>query len=140
MYELVHRYAPSSARIRLLLIGALVVTSLAGAVGTSMAGSTGAIVVAVLVTVAAAGLALSLGRGLVEQADAAPAAANPAARETPATEPVSDPIATLQQRYAEGELSDEEFERRMDRLLESGAGAENEPEERERSREQVIER
>ncbi|ELZ87339.1 hypothetical protein C453_03274 [Haloferax elongans ATCC BAA-1513] len=30
-----------------------------------------------------------------------------------------DPIDTLQQRYAAGELTDEEFERRLDRLLES---------------------
>lgn len=36
-----------------------------------------------------------------------------------------DPVATVRERYARGELTEEEFERRLDRLLEtetSGAG------------------
>lgn len=34
-----------------------------------------------------------------------------------ASEPATDPVAELKRRYAEGELSDEEFERRMERLV-----------------------
>lgn len=121
MSDLVHRFAPSSARARMLLTAALVVTAVLGVFATSMAGSTPAVAIAVLATVAAAGLAVSLASGLVEQAEAAPSEANPAAREKaePATE--ADPITTLQQRYAEGELTDAEFERRMEQLMESDA-------------------
>jgi uncharacterized membrane protein len=46
------------------------------------------------------------------------------ASETAATEPeddgmASDPLRTLRDRYARGELTDEEFDRRLDRLLET---------------------
>lgn len=105
----------------MVLTGALLVASMIGVLSTTMAGSTPAIVLAVLFTVAAAGLAVSLGSGLVEQAAAAPDDENPAASGSSASTAASDPIATLQQRYAAGELTDAEFEERMDRLLESGA-------------------
>ncbi|WP_053946792.1 SHOCT domain-containing protein [Halolamina sediminis] len=131
MSDLVHRVAPSSARARMFLTGALLVAAMIGVLSTTMAGSTAAIVLAVLFTVATAGLAVSLGRGLVEQADAAPEEANPAASEPSAVEETADPITTLQQRYAEGELTDEEFERRMERLMESDSGGTAEREERE---------
>jgi len=36
----------------------------------------------------------------------------------------ADPLATLQERYAAGELSEAEFERRLDRLLDSDRRAE----------------
>lgn len=142
MNDLVHRFAPERARSRLLLTTALVVTAVIGALSTPIAGSPGAIVVAVLATVAAAGLAVSLGSGLVKQAEAAPEAANPAVQEKSTASPETDPITTLQQRYAEGELSDAEFEQRMDRLLESGAG-QTQPasgHDSERSREPAVER
>lgn len=137
MSDLVHRVAPSSPRVRMILTGALLVASMVGVLSTAMAGSTPVIVLAVLFTVAAAGLAVSLGSGLAEQAAAAPGAANPAASapSTPEREP--EPIETLQQRYAAGELTDAEFEARMDRLLESGARPEGEGA---REREPAVER
>ncbi|AAV47890.1 unknown [Haloarcula marismortui ATCC 43049] len=36
-----------------------------------------------------------------------------------ATEPTVDPVDHLRERYARGELTDSEFERRLDRLLET---------------------
>ena len=119
MSDPVHRVAPSSARARMILTAALLVAAMIGVLSTSMAGSTPAIVLAVLFTVATAGLAVSLGRGLVGQADAAPREANPAASEPSSVEETADPVTTLKQRYAEGELTDAEFEERMDRLLDS---------------------
>ncbi|MFW5939634.1 MAG: SHOCT domain-containing protein [Halolamina sp.] len=105
----------------MVLTGLLLVAAMVGVFATSMAGSTPAVALAVLFTVGAAGLAVSLGSGLVEQADAAPTDANPAASEPSTPEPVDDPVSTLQQRYAEGELIDTEFEEGMDRLLDSDA-------------------
>lgn len=141
MSDLVHRVAPSSPRARLILSGALLVASMIGVISTAMAGSTPAIVLAVLFTLTTAGLAVSLGSGLVEQAEAAPDDANPAVSEPSTAEPVADPITTLQQRYAAGELSDAAFEERMDRLLESGAradeGGSSDPD---RDRERAFER
>ena len=127
MSDLVHRVAPSSARARLILAGALLVVSIVGVLATAMAGSTPAIVLAVLFTLTTAGLAVSLGSGLVEQAEAAPTDANPAASEPSTATGAADPITTLQQRYAAGELSDAAFEERMDRLLESGARGDEGP-------------
>ncbi|MFC6786846.1 SHOCT domain-containing protein [Halobaculum halobium] len=52
-----------------------------------------------------------------------------------------EPIERLKRRYADGEISDEEFERRIDRLLdadsriEAGALREDDPRERERETE-----
>ncbi|NLV07634.1 hypothetical protein GOC83_15985 [Haloarcula rubripromontorii] len=48
-----------------------------------------------------------------------------------ATEPTVDPVDHLRERYARGELTDSEFERRLDRLLETeslsaNSGTENE--------------
>jgi len=48
-----------------------------------------------------------------------------------ATEPAVDPVDHLRERYARGELTDSEFERRLDRLLETetlsaNSGTENE--------------
>ncbi|WP_224270009.1 SHOCT domain-containing protein [Haloprofundus salinisoli] len=42
--------------------------------------------------------------------------------------PELDPIAALQMRYADGELSDEQFERRLAHLLRSGEHGESSPE------------
>ncbi|KYH26600.1 hypothetical protein HAPAU_16990 [Halalkalicoccus paucihalophilus] len=50
-------------------------------------------------------------------------------------EPIpDDPLSVLRERYARGEIGDEEFERRLDRLLET------EPEELNHDRERVFER
>jgi len=38
---------------------------------------------------------------------------------TMSSEPVADPVDQLRERYARGELTDSEFERRLDRLLET---------------------
>ncbi|GAB7095887.1 hypothetical protein JCM30237_30410 [Halolamina litorea] len=122
MYELVHRIAPASVRTRAVLAALLSAVAVLGAFGTAMAGSPAAAIIAVLVTVGAAALAVTLGYGVVNQAEAAPDEANPTWQpSTPEREADADPIETLQQRYAEGEISDEEFEARMDRLLDSGA-------------------
>ena len=121
MYQLVHRFAPTSARLRAVLAALLSTVAVLGAAGTTIAGSIAAATFAVLVTVATAAVAVALGYGLVNQAEAAPEEANPAWQpSTTESEADADPIATLQQRYAEGELTDEEFERRMERLLDSG--------------------
>ncbi|MFC7069976.1 SHOCT domain-containing protein [Halobaculum lipolyticum] len=37
----------------------------------------------------------------------------------------TDPVAQLKRRYADGEISDEEFERRIDRLLDADSRAES---------------
>jgi hypothetical protein len=140
MSELVHRFVPSNARIGMFLTGLLLVAAMIGVVSTSMAGSTVAITIAVLFTVGTAGLAVSLGSGLAEQAEAAPREANPAASEPSAPEATADPVATLKQRYAEGELTDEEFERRMERLVESDAPGDDRSGEDERGREPAFER
>ncbi|WP_122090298.1 SHOCT domain-containing protein [Halalkalicoccus subterraneus] len=51
----------------------------------------------------------------------------------PVAEP-ADPLSALRERYARGEIGDEEFERRLDRLLAT------EPEELHREREREYER
>ncbi|RDI72480.1 SHOCT domain-containing protein [Halopelagius longus] len=58
-----------------------------------------------------------LARGVAEQAEAAPPEADPTrdAREAAADD---DPVSELRARYARGELDDEEFDRRVERLLE----------------------
>ena len=119
MSDLVHRVAPSSARARMLLTVLAVGTAVLGVFFTAMAGSMPAVVISVLFTIAAAYLAFSLGSGLATQAAAAPEEANPAVSDRTDDRSEADPISTLQQRYAEGELTDEEFERRMERLMES---------------------
>ncbi|MCL7417214.1 MAG: SHOCT domain-containing protein [Halalkalicoccus sp.] len=47
---------------------------------------------------------------------------------------LDDPLAVLRERYARGEIGEEEFERRLDRLLET------EPDELNREREPLFER
>ncbi|GGK68296.1 SHOCT domain-containing protein [Haloarcula sebkhae] len=61
---------------------------------------------------------------------------------TTAAEPTVDPVDQLRERYARGELTDSEFERRLDRLLETeslsaNSGTENEV--RETNREVSLE-
>jgi hypothetical protein len=137
MRELVHRHAPDSATTRVLL--ALLATAvLAPFAGWGLVGLAYGIRIPVSFALFAAGgagvyVAYLLARGVADQAEAAPTDANPVRRARRAaldatgsgpgaeSEPESDPdpVALLQERYARGEVGDEEFERRMDRLLES---------------------
>jgi putative membrane protein len=129
MKDLVHRHAPVGARPRaaLTLLATLlgVPTLLWGLVGlTAVPGNP-----AVFGLVVAGGLltavAVQLTRGLVGEAQAAPREANPVMQSHRGTEesPIGagGPVDTLQARYARGEVSDEEFDRRMERLLEAEA-------------------
>jgi uncharacterized membrane protein len=52
----------------------------------------------------------------------------------------SDPLSTLQDRYAAGEISEAEFERRVERILESDAAADEAGVERDREPELELER
>lgn len=118
MFGLVHRYAPESARARTALA---LLSSLMAAVCLTFVFVTHGLIVQLLVGIGAiaVALAVTLGFGLMKQAEAAPDAANPAFEPETRTESDADPVETLQQRYAEGEVTDDEFERRMDRLLDS---------------------
>ncbi|WP_336337606.1 SHOCT domain-containing protein [Haloarcula brevis] len=61
---------------------------------------------------------------------------------TDTAEPTEDPVDHLRERYARGELTDSEFERRLDRLLETeslSATDESEDEARETDRELSLE-
>lgn len=62
-------------------------------------------------------IAGQLSRGIVRQSNAAPTTVRYDKSEAENTTETS--IETLRRRYAEGELSDEEFQRRLDRLLET---------------------
>ncbi|MEY7848463.1 SHOCT domain-containing protein [Natrarchaeobius sp. A-rgal3] len=127
MYDLVHRYAPDSPAGRTAVA---IVTSLFGVpafvfgvlafLGAPLVG-----LVFLALSVPALAIAGCLTLGVVRQANEAPTA-------TPLTEPRADedgsartdaetepPIETLRRRYAAGKLDDEEFQRRLDRLLET---------------------
>lgn len=56
----------------------------------------------------------------------------------PRTGASDDPLSVLRERYARGEITDEEFERRLDRLLETEPDELNR--ERERGRDRAYER
>lgn len=119
MYELVHRYAPETPAGRTavaVLLSLLGVPSLVlGLIGLGGNIGRGLVFLAlgVLLTVTAAQLTW----GVIRQASAAPEA-NPATeRETEKVD--GDPIERLRQRYAAGELTDEEFDQRLDRLVET---------------------
>ena len=70
-----------------------------------------------LVSAATFGIAGQLSRSIVRQANAAPTTGRYDKSEAENSTETS--IETLRRRYAEGELSDEEFQRRLDRLLET---------------------
>lgn len=118
MFETVHRFAPESTRTRAwttLLLG--VVAALCLALIFISHGTTVPLLVAA--GGIAAALALTLGVGLTKQAEAAPETANPAWKAARTAESDTSAVETLQRRYAEGDVGDTEFERRMDALLES---------------------
>lgn len=133
MYDLLHRYAPRSPAGRIVL--AILATSIA--VPTTIQGiweltrDVPAAPPYLLVGAVLFAIAACLTVGVVRQANAAPDSASPVDRST-STRSVSarsadadpgdrreTPIETLRDRYAAGELTDDEFQRRLDRLLET---------------------
>lgn len=131
MFGLVHRYAPQSpaGRTATAIIACLIgvpalVFGLIGLTGNVAAGLLFLLFSAVTLSVAG-----QLIRGVVRQANAAPTA-NP--QDDQQTHEANEtPIGTLRRRYAEGELDDEAFERRLDQLIETEE-LEQQPTERER--------
>ncbi|WP_049981615.1 SHOCT domain-containing protein [Halolamina rubra] len=138
MSDPVHRAAPESARGRGFLT--LLSSSVAAICFVAVLFMHGT-VVPVLGGLGTATIvvALVLGHGLTTQAAAAPDDANPAANWNRLESETTDPIRTLKQRYAEGELTDAEFEERMDRLMESDTRTDD-GHARERDRERAVER
>ncbi|SDY31816.1 SHOCT domain-containing protein [Halobellus clavatus] len=119
MYELVHQYAPESpaGRTAVAIIASLIgvpalVLGLIGLTGNAATG-----LLFLLVSVVTLVVAGQLTRGVVRQANAAPTAGPQNEREP--NQASETAIETLRRRYAEGELSDEAFQRRLDQLLET---------------------
>jgi len=134
VYELVHRYAPQSpaGRTAIAIIGGLlgVPAFVLGLIGLS--GNVAAGLLFLLVSTVILGISGQLTLGVVHQANAAPAS-------SPQDDQQMDdanetPIETLRRRYAEGEIDDEAFERRLDQLIET-----EEPEQRKTESERVLE-
>jgi uncharacterized membrane protein len=119
MFELVHRYAPQSptGRTATAIIASLVgvpalVLGLIGLTGNVASGLIFLLVSAVTLSVAG-----QLIRGVVRQANAAP---TDSPQDDQQTDTVTEtPIETLRRRYAEGELDDKAFERRLNQLIET---------------------
>lgn len=138
MYDLVHQYAPASPVGRTLVavvaafvgVPALVLAPIGLTSGNGLTGFLFLLLSAVTLTVA-----IQLTRGVVRQAAAAPEAA-PKSADTDTGTATETPVTTLRRRYAEGALTDEEFERRLDALLET-EDVEGEPA---REREFAVER
>ncbi|ELY86023.1 SHOCT domain-containing protein [Natrinema altunense] len=120
MYDLVHRYAPASpvGRTLVAIIASVIgvptlVLGLLGLADNAAAGLLFLLMGVVTLTVAG-----QLTRGVVRQAASAGPEASPHETGTP-DESDERPVETLRRRYAAGEISDDEFERRLDRLLET---------------------
>ncbi|MFD1572031.1 SHOCT domain-containing protein [Halorubrum laminariae] len=119
MYELVHRYAPQSpaGRTAIAIVGCLVgvpafVLGLIGLGGNVAAG-----LLFLLLSTVTLGISGQLTRGVVRQANAAPASGPWDDRQV--DDANETPIETLRRRYAEGEIDDEAFERHLDQLIET---------------------
>ncbi|MUW14101.1 SHOCT domain-containing protein [Halorubrum sp. CBA1125] len=134
MYELVHRYAPQSpaGRTAIAIIGCLigVPAFVLGLIG--LGGNVAAGLLFLLLSTVILGISGQLILGVVRQANAAPLS-------SPQDDPQMDdanetPIETLRRRYAEGEIDDEAFERRLDQLVKT-----EEPEQRKTESERVLE-
>lgn len=128
MYDLLHRYAPRSPAGRTVL--AILATAIA--VPTTIQGfweltrDVPAAPPYLLVGAVLFAIAACLTVGVVRQANAAPDSASPVDRSASTRsadrrsgERTDDPIEMLRERYAAGELTDDEFQRRLDRLLET---------------------
>ncbi|TKX38083.1 SHOCT domain-containing protein [Halorubrum sp. CGM4_25_10-8A] len=134
MYELVHRYAPQSpaGRTAIAIIGGLlgVPAFVLGLIGLS--GNVAAGLLFLLVSTVILGISGQLTLGVVRQANASPASSPQ--NDQQIDEANETPIETLRRRYAEGEIDDEAFERRLDQLIET-----EEPEQRKTESERVLE-
>ncbi|TKX41596.1 SHOCT domain-containing protein [Halorubrum sp. SD690R] len=134
MYELVHRYAPQSpaGRTATAIIGSLlgVPAFVLGLIGLS--GNVAAGLLFLLVSTVILGISGQLTLGVVRQANAAPASSPQDDQQI--DDANETPIETLRRRYAEGEIDDEAFERRLDQLIET-----EEPEQRKTESERVLE-
>ncbi|NLV11820.1 SHOCT domain-containing protein [Haloarcula argentinensis] len=134
MFELVHQYAPQSpaGRTATAIIACLIgvpalVLGLIGLTGNVAAG-----ILFLLLSTVTLGVAGELIRGVIRQANAAPADSLQDGQQIDETN--ETPIETLRRRYAEGELDQEAFERRLDQLIET-----EEPEQQTTERERVLE-
>lgn len=129
MEKRVHRYAPRSPLVRVLLaLVGVVVALLTTVIGLHwlvrmVYGGYGLFSWGWLTVPGVLGLVAVyyLARGVADQAAAAPAEANPARGRHRDGADAADPVRVLQERYARGEVDDEQFESRMERLLESDA-------------------
>ena len=134
MYELVHRYAPQSpaGRTAIAIIGGLlgVPAFVLGLIGLS--GNVAAGLLFLLFSTVILGISGQLTLGVVRQANAAPASSPQDDQQI--DDANETPIETLRRRYAEGEIDDEAFERRLDQLIET-----EEPEQRKTESERVLE-
>ena len=117
MFELVHRYAPQSpaGRTATAIVACLIgVPALVfGVIG--LGGNIAAGLLFLLLSTVTLGVAGQLTRGVVRQANAAPMDSLEDSQQT--NEANETPIETLRRRYAEGEIDDETFERRLDQLI-----------------------
>nr|WP_256395161.1 SHOCT domain-containing protein [Halohasta litorea] len=119
MYELIHRYAPKTpggraiAAVLLSLVG--VPALVLGFIGLS--GNLGVALPLLCVSLIALFVSGQLTWGIVQQANMAPEASPLDGAQ--ADDHSETAIETLRRRYAEGTISDEEFEHRLDRLLDS---------------------
>ncbi|NLV11438.1 SHOCT domain-containing protein [Halomicrobium sp. HM KBTZ05] len=134
MFELVHRYAPESpaGRTATAIIACLIgVPALVyGLIGLSE--NVAAALLYLLLSAVTLGVAGQLIRGVVRQANAAPVDSLQDGHQTDESKETA--IETLRRRYAEGELDDEAFEERLDRLIKT-----DELEQQTTERERVIE-
>jgi len=134
VYELVHRYAPQSpaGRTAIAIIGSLlgVPAFVLGLIGLS--GNVAAGLLFLLFSTVILGISGQLTLGVVRQANAAPASSPQDDQQI--DDANETPIETLRRRYAEGEIDDEAFERRLDQLIET-----EEPEQRKTESERVLE-
>ncbi|MFY4814498.1 SHOCT domain-containing protein [Haloarcula sp. AONF1] len=134
MFELVHQYAPQSpaGRTATAIIACLigVPTLVLGLIG--LTGNVAAGILFLLLSTVTLGVAGELIRGVIRQANAAPADSLQDGQQIDETN--ETPIETLRRRYAEGELDQEAFERRLDQLIET-----EEPEQQTTERERVLE-
>jgi uncharacterized membrane protein len=86
-----------------LLFGGIALAALGGSLGSEVLGAVGGVVF-----LAAIFLSDFLADVLAPDAEAA---------ETSADDDAADPVAVLRERYADGEIDEAEFERRLERLL-----------------------
>jgi len=134
VFELVHRYAPQSptGRTAIAIVACLIgVPALVFGL-FALTGSVASGVLFLLLSTVTLSIAGQLIWGVIRQANAAPADSLQDRQQL--NESSETPIETLRRRYAEGELDQEEFERRLDQLIET-----EKPDQQTTERERVIE-